>query len=114
LAAQDGSAETLSLRQQLERGQADLNEAIAFVKGQPGVEYMDLHGRKLVDAAIDVIVGYLFLRDARHSEAKAAAARRWVTTRMPRVRLLRELIETGDRSTMTEFELLAAPVPEEE
>ena len=114
LAAQDGSAQTLKLRQQLERGQADLNEAIAFVKGQPGVEYMDLHGRKLVDAAIDVIVGYLFLRDARHSEARAAAARRWVTTRMPRVRLLRELIETGDRSTMTDFELLAAPVAEEE
>jgi len=114
LAAQDGSAETLSLRQQLERGQADLNEAITFVKGQPGVEYMDLHGRKIVDAAIDLIVGYLFLRDARHSEAKAAAARRWVTTRMPRVRLLRELIETGDRSSMTDFELLAPTVGDQE
>ena len=98
------------LREALERGRADLAEAITFVKNQPGVEYMDLYGRKLVDAAIDVICGYLFLRDAQWSEHKAACARRWIGARMPRVRMVRELIGSGDRSTMSEFEALVGPV----
>jgi hypothetical protein len=105
-----GPSPASGLREALEGGRADLAEAINFIKGQPGVEYMDLYGRKLVDAAIDVICGYLFLRDAQWSEHKAACARRWIVARMPRVRLLRELIGSGDRSTMTEFETLVGPV----
>ena len=46
----------------LKQGRQQLLEAVSFTKDQPGAEYMDLHGRKLVDAAIMLIVGHLFLR----------------------------------------------------
>jgi len=46
----------------LRQGREKLVEAIGFVKQQPGTEYMDLCGRHLVDAAIILIVGHLFLR----------------------------------------------------
>ncbi len=103
--------ELAPLLEALQRGTAAVAEAVEFVKEQPGVEYMDLYGRKLVDAAIDVICGYLFLRDAQYSERKAACARRWIGTRMPRVSMFLELIKSGDRSTITEFDTLVGPVP---
>ena len=46
------------------QGRQQLFDAVAFVKEKPGTEYMDLKGRKLVDAAIMIIVGHLFLRQA--------------------------------------------------
>jgi len=56
--------ELTDLQDILKQGRTQLLEAIAFVKEQPGTEYMDLHGRKLVDAAIMIIVGHLFLRQS--------------------------------------------------
>jgi len=46
----------------LRQGREKLVEAVSFVKQQSGTEYMDLCGRQLVDAAIILIVGHLFLR----------------------------------------------------
>jgi len=46
------------------KGRQQLMDAVAFVKQQAGTEYMDLHARKLVDAAIYLIVGHLFLRQS--------------------------------------------------
>ncbi|MBN1766595.1 MAG: acyl-CoA dehydrogenase family protein [Sedimentisphaerales bacterium] len=48
----------------LQKGREELMEAIAYVKGQPGTEYMDLYGRKLVDVAIMLIVGHLLLQQS--------------------------------------------------
>ena len=48
----------------LKSGRSQLIEAINFAKEQPGTEYMDLHGRKLVDVAIMLIVGHLFLQQS--------------------------------------------------
>jgi len=48
----------------LQQGRERLVEAVAFTKQQPGTEYMDLHGRELVDAAIGLIVGHLFLKQS--------------------------------------------------
>ena len=48
----------------LKHGRQQLLDAVAYVKEKPGTEYMDLHGRKLVDAAIMLIVGHLFLKQA--------------------------------------------------
>ncbi len=94
---------------QLDEARPLLSEIVAFVKSQPGTEYMDLHGRSVVDAAIDLICSYLFLRDGLRSERKVAAARRWIHTRLPRIQMLRERILSGDRSTMTDFEIIAGP-----
>jgi len=56
--------EAKDLLEILQRGREQLVEAVNFTKEQPGTEYMDLQGRRLVDAAIILIVGHLFLRQS--------------------------------------------------
>ncbi|MDD4888868.1 MAG: acyl-CoA dehydrogenase family protein [Phycisphaerae bacterium] len=90
-----------------------LAEVIGFVKAQPGVEYMDLYGRKIVDAAIDLMVGYWFCRDVKFDANRAPIARRWVNTRLIKIKMLREMILSGDRSSIEDFAALAGPVPTE-
>ena len=88
-------------------------ETIAFVKEQPGTEYMDLHGREIVDAAIDIYTGYLLVNQARDSETKLAMASRHISKIVPRVKYNCELIHSGERSSLDAFEVLAGPVPTE-
>jgi len=99
------------LLEELRAGKALLGEAIALVKAQSGVEYMDLYARKLVDLAIALIVGSLFCRQAVRSEKKRTVATRWITEKMALVRMLKVQICSGDRSVISEFQTLAGPVP---
>jgi len=93
-------------------GQALLAEAVAFVKVQTASNaYRDLHGRKLVDLAIDLIVGALFCDQATTNPRKLLAAKRWLAERMPRARMLKDQICSGETSSLTDFETLAGPLP---
>ncbi len=107
------------LKAKLVAGREQVLSAIAFVKGQ-STEYMDLAGRKLVDAAIAVYVGHLFLQQARGMNTaapdaprarKQRVARRFIEIEMARVGLNCGLICTGDRSALDEYALIAGPVP---
>ncbi|MCD6377681.1 MAG: acyl-CoA dehydrogenase family protein [Planctomycetes bacterium] len=88
-----------------------LNEAIAFVKDQGGVEYMDLMGRRLTDMAIYLIVAALFADQATAKESKKVILHRWLATKMPELKMNHEFILSGERSPMTDFEILAGPLP---
>jgi alkylation response protein AidB-like acyl-CoA dehydrogenase len=57
----DEAAELVEI---LKQGREQVIKGIMYIKNQPGTEYMDLHGRAIVDAAIMVIVGHLFLQQA--------------------------------------------------
>jgi len=136
---QEFAAETYpdSVRPTVERLNAavpTLAEIIKFTKAQPGVEYMDLYGRKIVDAAIDLIVGYLFCNQASTPVAmdvavaesagngssktismkdrKALIARQFITRNVPKIKALIERVRSGDRSTFSEYESIVGPVPE--
>ena len=88
-------------------------EATAYVKEQPGTEYMDLHGRGIVDAATDIYMAYLLLNQARQSDEKLIVASHYIRQIVPRVKYNCELVKSGDRSTLDCFETLAGPVPAE-
>lgn len=91
-------------------GRQELAKAIAFTK-QKGGMYMDLMGRKLVDAAVTVIVGHLFVGQAELNAHKKAIARRFIATRLPELQRDVAVVLTGDTSAMDEYEVLAGPVP---
>ncbi len=99
------------LAELLEEAQKLVHDGVAKVKAEGGM-YMDLHGRKLVDAAIMVIVGYLFLRQAKDNQRKVSVARRYITNGLPKIRSDIAVILSGDKSAMEEYELLAGPVPD--
>jgi len=63
------------LQEKLIEAKGALLEAIQFVK-QRGAEYMDLHGRRLVDSAIAILIGHLLLGQATKNDRKKRIARR--------------------------------------
>jgi hypothetical protein len=103
-------AEIQPLIEQIRAGLAALAESVAFVKAQGGTEYMDLYGRKLVDMGIALIVGALFCDAATESARKLAVARRWLADKMPELRMNKEMVLSGDRGVISNFDILAGPV----
>ncbi|HSW44559.1 MAG TPA: acyl-CoA dehydrogenase family protein [Phycisphaerae bacterium] len=97
-----------ALRQKLVEARQGVLEGIQFIK-QRGNEYMDLHGRKLVDAAITVIIGHLLLKQASVNDRKKAVARRFIETSLPTLRRDLDLVCSGDTSAIQEFDLIAGP-----
>jgi hypothetical protein len=98
------------LKQQLIEGKQALLEAVQFVKTKP-TSYLDLSGRRLVDAAIIVIVGHLLLGHAVKSDEKKCVARRFIRQQLPVLKMHCETILAHDVSPIEQFETLAGPVP---
>ncbi len=98
------------LKQQLIEGKNRIAEAIAFVKEQ-GASYLDLSGRRLVDSAIAVIVGHLFLGQGAKNERKKRVARRFIMREMNKLEMSCREVLSGDTSALEEYALLAGPVP---
>ena len=113
LAGRKYDGELPGLAQKLTDLRPVFDQTLAFVKEQPGTEYMDLHGKHIVDAAIDIYTAYLLLDQARHSDQKLAVADRHITEIVARVKYNCELAASGDRSSLECFETLAGPVPKE-
>ena len=99
-----------NLKTKLVEGKLELVKAIEFVKTQP-TAYLDLVGRSLVDAAIIIIVGHLFLGQAVKNERKQRVARRFIETGLPIIRMHCEHILSRDTSALDEYDILAGPVP---
>ena len=68
-------------------------------------------GRRLVDMAIYLIVGALFADHACANETKQTVLRRWLAVKMPELKMDHEIVTSGDRTAITEFEALAGPLP---
>ncbi len=108
--AHEYTDELHQLKQQLVAGREMVQRGIAKVKDEGG-KYMDLYGRKLVDAAAVVIIGHLLLQQAARSERKRCVARRYLSLSLPTLRRDIELVLSGDKSALESYELLAGPVP---
>jgi len=98
------------LKQKLADARKRVNEAIQFIKGR-GTPYLDLSGRRLVDAAIAILVGHLFLGQGAVNERKKRVARRFVLRELPMIRMNCEQIASGDTTALDEYAVLAGPVP---
>lgn len=99
-----------SLKTKLIESKQELLKAIAFAKSQSG-EYMDLSGQRLVDSAISILIGHLFLEQASGNERKREVARRFIETRLPSVGRDLEIVMSNDTSAIGKYQILAGPVP---
>ncbi|MFW6170792.1 MAG: acyl-CoA dehydrogenase family protein, partial [Planctomycetota bacterium] len=98
-----------NLKKQLFEGKSELLKTIQFVKTQSSA-YLDLVGRRLVDSAIILIVGHLFLGQGAKNERKRCVARRFIETSLPVLKMNCEQILARDTSPMDDYEILAGPV----
>lgn len=102
--------ELAELKQQLVAAEETLAKAIEYVKKSSN-SYVELAARRLVDAGIFLIVGHLFLGQARASDRKKRVARRFITNQIPILRMNCEQVLSGDTAPVEEYQLLAGPVP---
>lgn len=103
--------ELAAMLAQVTEAQDQLAQAIAFVKakqvdGQPDTDYRLLSARALVDMAIDVLVGYLFLSQAQKSARKRLVARKFVNDMRLRTETRAKSIQQGNRTVLENFEAL--------
>ncbi len=109
-----------------------LLKTVVYVK-EKGVEYMDLHGRELVDTAIAIICGYLFCGQASGKvdidvetpksddgqtkmsmkKRKELVARRYITKNALLIKSLIESVMSGNVSSLEQYDALAGAVPTE-
>jgi len=109
-AKQYDDAELAALQTQLVEAKDKILEAIKFVKTQSAT-YLDFSGRRLVDAAIAVICGHLFLGQAVKSDRKKVVAKRYISTRLAQMEADLAVVNSGDTTAMDEYQLIAGPVP---
>jgi alkylation response protein AidB-like acyl-CoA dehydrogenase len=108
--AQCGDPLLTELKAKLAEGKQLVLKGVEYVKSK-GAEYMDLSGRRIVDSAAAVLIGHFFLRQATASERKRQVARRFIDRSLPEIRRDIELVCSGDAAPLTEYDILAGPVP---
>jgi len=98
------------LKQKLVGVRQRIAEAVQFVKSK-STTYLDLSGRRMVDSAIAVIVGHLFLGQGAKNDRKKRVARRFIENHLPVIAMNLQQVFSGDTTALDEYELLAGPVP---
>jgi 3-(methylthio)propanoyl-CoA dehydrogenase len=71
-------AATPDLLARVRAARAQLAEAVAHVRLAEDERFRDYHARRLVETAIDIVCGYLLLRDAQTDARKLLAAQHFV------------------------------------
>ncbi|MCD6459605.1 acyl-CoA dehydrogenase family protein [bacterium] len=112
LADMDYSQTDSSYLKILEQSRKYLADAIDYLKSQNKSALIDLHARKLVDIAIDIYIGYLFLGQAQHSDRKKIVADRYIKTTTEKIKMNFSIIKSGEQSTLDNFDELLGAVPE--
>jgi alkylation response protein AidB-like acyl-CoA dehydrogenase len=93
----------------LAKSRALLAKAIDYVKTKKSMEYTDLYARKLVDVAIDIYIGYLFLHQARQSKHKLAVAKKFITDAATMAKTRCEQITSGRKDVISAFDTIVGP-----
>jgi alkylation response protein AidB-like acyl-CoA dehydrogenase len=101
------------LLNKLRMGREYLAETVQFAKELNKPNVIDLHARKLVDMAIDIHIGYLFLQQAQFDDHKKIIAKRWILNTFPKIKMNREIIMSHENSTVESFEEIVGEVPVE-
>lgn len=105
-AADASIAPMKTLAKKLSQARRWLKEAVAYLNNKKDSSYTDLYARDLVDMAIGILIGYLFLTQAPHSSRKKLIAKRFITRLLPQVKMNYQLIASGDKTTLTHFDTL--------
>ncbi len=103
-------ADLAALKQRLVDAKDQILDAVKFVKTQ-STSYLDFSGRRLVDSAITVICGHLFLGQAVKCDRKKVVAQRYIQKGLAQMQADLAVVKSGDTTPMDSYQLLAGPVP---
>ncbi|MHB8897710.1 MAG: acyl-CoA dehydrogenase family protein [Thermoguttaceae bacterium] len=103
-------SELAAWQQKLVDARSQILDAVKFVKTQ-STAYLDFSGRRLVDSAITVICGHLFLAQAAKSPRKKIVAKRYLQKGLTQMQADLAMVNSGDTTPLTSYQILAGPVP---
>ncbi len=102
-----------SLKSKLIAARVKTVEAINFAKEQ-GVSFVDLSARKLVDCAIDILIGHLFLQQADKCERKGKVAAYFIEKQIPEINSRCETVQNANQQAINDYACIVGDVPKEE
>jgi alkylation response protein AidB-like acyl-CoA dehydrogenase len=99
---------TPELFERVRAARGRLQAAVAHVRALDDVRFRDFHARRLVEMAIDVICGYLLVREAAQDARRLLAARYFVAAMTARVECAAAMVLAGDPGELDTLTALAA------
>ncbi len=99
---------TPELFERVRASRARLQAAVERVRELDDARFRDYHARRLVEMAIDVICGYLLVRDAQHDARRLLAARHFVAGMTGRVEGAAAMVLAGDPGELDVLSALTA------
>lgn len=106
LAQESAGAKTAGLARRLTQARRLLTQAVTCLAEKKDSRYTDLCARHLVDMAVGILAGYLFIRQARFSAGKKIIAKRFISHLVPRARMHCQQILSGENSTLKHFDAI--------
>jgi 3-(methylthio)propanoyl-CoA dehydrogenase len=79
------------------------DKALVHLKGLEDDSMVSYHSRRMVEMATDLIMSYLLLRDAIHSERKLKIAETFIEKMGTRTTMSSEFIVDGDSSLLRNY-----------
>ena len=95
-----------SLQKKLQRSQALLSRVVAALNNKKDSQLLELYARPVVDAATEILIGYLLLRQARFSSRKRKIARQYINEIVPRIHMRAVNIKRGDKACLKDYSLI--------
>ncbi|MGL4595351.1 MAG: acyl-CoA dehydrogenase family protein [Thermoguttaceae bacterium] len=103
------------LKHILIKGNGEIQKAVEYVKMQSGA-YLDLVARRLVDAAISVLIGHYLLKQAdfaittKNCDRKKKVAELFITRNDPVITMNCTQAMQGNTQAIEQYEILAGPI----
>jgi hypothetical protein len=98
-----------SLQKKLQRSRDTLSRVVADLNSKKDSQLLELYARPVVDAATEILIGYLFLRQARCSSRKLKIARLYIQEIAPRITMRAASIKRGDKACLKDYNLIVGP-----
>jgi hypothetical protein len=98
-----------SLQKKLQRSRETLSRVVADLNSKKDSQLLELYARPVVDAATEILIGYLLLRQARFSSRKLKVARLYIQDIVPRISMRAVSIKRGDKACLKDYNLLVGP-----
>ena len=98
-----------SLKEKLIAVRARLDDAIAFARSQ-GVNYVEHRARKLLDAAIAILIGHLLLDQATSDSRKQIVAEHYIRKEIANIAGIIALVEDGSSLVTDKYLEIVGPV----
>jgi alkylation response protein AidB-like acyl-CoA dehydrogenase len=91
------------LLKKIQKARNNIDKAVIHTKGVDNRDFSSYHARRLVEMATDVIISYLLLKDARHSERKMKVAETFIEKIVPRVDMKMNFIITDESHLLKNY-----------